>query len=156
MLSCSSSNKLSKENVKQSKKMKNPLKLWCYQLLPLFSILPWTTSRLENTQLSAWGFSLLELYGKIIKIESIFRYIVGLAGNPTQLLAVRLLQPPAVAVTSGNLPHSFPRSHFQVLNWEVVSESLTDHCHSILEFSCHRRQNNLGTYWHNFGIFRVA
>ena len=27
---------------------------------------------------------------------------------------------------------------------------------AILEFSCHRRRNNFGTYWHNSGIFIAA
>ena len=27
---------------------------------------------------------------------------------------------------------------------------------TILEFSCHRQRNNLGTYWHNLGIVRLA
>ena len=26
---------------------------------------------------------------------------------------------------------------------------------AILEFSCHRRQNNLGTYWRNLGFLEV-
>ena len=34
--------------------------------------------------------------------------------------------------------------------------SISFRLHAILEFSCHRRRNNLGTYWRNLGIFRGA
>ena len=40
------------------------------------------------------------------------------------------------------------RARFALLNIGM-------HC-SILEFSCHRWQNNLGTYWCNLGIFGGA
>ena len=71
---------------------------------------------LENKQLSVWGLSLLELYGKNNwNRKSIFYHIAGLTGNPSQLPTVtaasnsrrsfqQSLQPPAVAVTSGYSP----------------------------------------------------
>ena len=86
---------------------------------------PTIVPRLENTQLSVWGFGLLALYGKNnnSNLKNIFRHIAGLTGNQSQLPAVAAAsntrrsfqqssQPPAVAATSGNSPAFVSRNSF--------------------------------------------
>ena len=50
----------------------------------------------------------------------------------------------------------YNNSFGSVILFRCRTNTLKLNWRTILEFSCHRRRNNFGTYWHNLGIFRAA
>ena len=92
---------------------------------------PWLVSGVWCSQVLFFvffsEFSLTALY-----IQNVFTVIVER----------REQVPFSMAVENGELMHECSPTHLCM--------------GTILEFSCHQRRNNFGTYWRNLGIFIVA